>query len=261
MDYRTNIWHQRVVAILGTQNPSLRIVYAHIANYTIARGAWCGSPKELAQQIELPLQTVRDQLKIVINKGLVNKNGNTYTATVLPNTNPVQENTNAVPKNTNPVQNNTAAVQIPTLINEIKTMEINEKNARANMRDANPENNPSFDELLKAFKAKAGNYQIADSVLEDARRMWSSDQYSDWKRRLLIRRISEGKWLKSRFDWTVSDFDPKPEFLSGIEQEDNWRANIPMVQVKVNGSYRICTLQTQQDFDLVLIQPWLKKED
>lgn len=146
-------------------------------------------------------------------------------------------------------------------INEIKTMEINEKNARANMRDANPVNNPSFEELVKVFKAKAGNYQIADSVLEDARRMWSSDQYSDWKRRLLIRRISEGKWLKSRFDWTVSDFDPKPEFLSGIEQEDNWRANIPMVQVKVGNSYRICTLQTQQDFDLVLIQPWLKKED
>ena len=52
-----------------------------------------------------------------------------------------------------------------------------------------------------------------------------------------------------------------PEFLSGAQQEQNWKDGIPMVQVKVNGSYRICTQQTQQIFHLDLVKPWPKKED
>lgn len=255
MTYHTNIRHQELVAILGSRNLYLRLVYAHIANYTQVKGAWCGSQRDLAAQLELPIGTINNQLTELINKGLIVRDGNTYRSA-----DEQKRSADEHPRSAGE-QKRSAGEQNPDTIIKNNNMENNELNARANMRDANPKDNPSFEELLKAFKAKAGNYQIADSVLEDARRMWSSDQYSDWKRRLLIRRISEGKWLKSRFDWTVSDFDPKPEFLSGIEQEDNWRANIPMVQVKVGNSYRICTLQTQQDFDLVLIQPWLKKED
>ena len=261
MDCHTNIWHQRLVAILGSRNLYLRTVYAHIANYTVARGAWCGNVPKMAKELEIPEQTVRDQLKIVINKGIVIQNGEQYTATVLPSTALVPTSTAAVPKSTPPVPKNTATVPNPTPINEIKTMEINEKNARANMRDANPKDNPSFEELLKAFKAKAGDYQIADSVLSDAQRIWSSEQYPDWKKQLLIRRINDGSWLKPRLDWTLSDFDPKPHFFSGVEQEDNWRLGIEMIQVKYNGHFLICTPQTKDDFALEYVKPWPKKED
>ena len=51
-----------------------------------------------------------------------------------------------------------------------------------------------------------------------------------------------------------------PEFLSGKQQEQNWRNGIPMVQVKYGGKFLICTKQTQQDFDLEYVKPWLKKE-
>ena len=248
MTFHTNIRHQETVAILGSRNLYLRLVYAHIANYTQVKGAWCGSQRDLAAQLELPIGTINNQLTELINKGLIVRDVNSYRS--------VGEQKCSADE-----QKRSADEQNPDSIIKNNNMEKNEKNARANMRDANPVNNPSFEELLNAFKAKAGNYQIADSVLSDARRIWSSDQYPEWKRRLLIRRINEGKWLKSRFDWTLTDFDPKPEFLSGVEQEENWRLNIPMVQVKVNGSYRICTLETQQDFALPFIQPWLKKED
>ena len=283
MTYHTNIRHQETVAILGSRNLYLRLVYAHIANYTQVKGAWCGSQRDLAAQLELPIGTINNQLTELINKGLIVRDVNKYRSLgELPNLvneqscslgelpNLVNEHSCSVgeqkcsadeQQRSADEQKRSADEQNPDSIIKNNNMEKNEKNARANMRDANPVNNPSFEELLNAFKAKAGNYQIADSVLSDARRIWSSDQYPEWKRRLLIRRINEGKWLKSRFDWTLTDFDPKPEFLSGVEQEENWRLNIPMVQVKVNGSYRICTLETQQDFALPFIQPWLKKED
>ena len=53
----------------------------------------------------------------------------------------------------------------------------------------------------------------------------------------------------------------EPEFLSGAQQEKNWKNGIPMVQVKYGGKYLICTRQTQQEFGLEYVCPWLKKED
>ena len=62
MTYHTLIRHQELVALLGTRNLQLRLVYAHIANYTQAKGAWCGSQRDLAAQLELPVATVSNQL-------------------------------------------------------------------------------------------------------------------------------------------------------------------------------------------------------
>ena len=116
MTYHTLIRHQELVALLGTRNLQLRLVYAHIANYTQARGAWCGEVKELAAQLELPIQTVRDQLKVLTTKGLVMQDGNAYTAAVQNDTRAVQNDTGAVQNDTRAVQNDTGAVQNPAAI-------------------------------------------------------------------------------------------------------------------------------------------------
>ena len=52
-----------------------------------------------------------------------------------------------------------------------------------------------------------------------------------------------------------------PEFLSGRQQEQNWRNGIPMVQVKYNGSFRICTRATMEQFHLDYQQDWLPLKD
>ena len=68
------------------------------------------------------------------------------------------------------------------------------------------------------------------------------------------------KWKNPYF--FVQEFsDPDPEFLSGAQQEKNWKNGIPMVQVKVGNRFLICTTQTQQDFNLPFVKPWPKKED
>ena len=69
MEFYTLIRHQSFVAALGSRNLPLRLVYAHIVGYTLRKGAWQGDVKELAAQIELPIQTVRDQLKTLTTKG------------------------------------------------------------------------------------------------------------------------------------------------------------------------------------------------
>ena len=68
------------------------------------------------------------------------------------------------------------------------------------------------------------------------------------------------KWKNPYF--FVQEFpDPQPEFLSGAQQEKNWKNGIPMVQVKYGDKFLICTKQTQLDFNLPLIKSWLPKND
>ena len=81
MTYHTNIRHQELVALLGTRNLYLRLVYAHIANYTQVKGAWCGSQRDLADQLELPIATVSNQLTELINRGLIVRDTNAYRST------------------------------------------------------------------------------------------------------------------------------------------------------------------------------------
>ena len=253
MTYHTNIRHQELVAILGSRNLYLRLVYAHIANYTQVKGAWCGSQRDLAAQLELPIGTINNQLTELINKGLIVRDGNTYRSA------DEQKCSADEQKRSAGEQKRSVDEQKPGTIIKNNNMEINEKNARAQLRTAQPQNNPSFEKLLEAFTLRVGNIKLADSTRDECLRMWSD--YPDWKRKMLIARLQDGTWLKPRLDWLISDFNPQPQFLSGIEQEENWRLDIPMVQVKVNGSYRICTPQTQQDFDLEYVKPWPKKED
>ena len=248
MTYHTNIRHQELVRILGSRNLYLRLVYAHIANYTQVKGAWCGEVKELAAQLELPIQTVRDQLKILTTKGLVMQNGNTYTATVLPDTAPVQNNTA-------PVQNNTAPVQNPAPIINNEIMKSNEIIARDTIATPKPQDLYSFERLEKLFMKRTGTYQMADSVREECRALWG--QYPVWKRLLLLEELTKPTGqVRPRLDWTLSAFNPQPKFLSGYDQDEYWKSDEwtknhkPLVMVVHEGHCKVCTEQTMRTFDL-----------
>lgn len=233
MTYHTNIKHQELVAILGSRNLYLRLVYAHIANYTQVKGAWCGKQRDMASQLELPLMTVRDQLKKLLTMGLVIQTDDKYTA-------PVQNLTPAV-------QYNTAPVQKSDPINYINKMKENEYIARAQLRTAQPPTPDSFEVLFKAFTLRVGNIKLADSMRDDCQRMWST--FPDWKRKMLIDKVNSGEWIRPRFDWLIGDFNPQPEFRKGDEDED-------LVQVRYNGAYKICTRQTMEQFNLKFVKNW-----
>ena len=92
-------------------------------------------------------------------------------------------------------------------------------------------------------------------------RLWR-DRIPATKKAMLayVKENSVPKWKNPYF--FVQEFpDPEPEFLSGQQQEQNWKDGIPMVQVKYGGKYLICTKQTQQDFGLDFQQDWIEKED
>ncbi len=55
----------------------------------------------------------------------------------------------------------------------------------------------------------------------------------------------------------VVDFpEPKPEFLSGLDQDKLREKGIPMVQVRYNGKFLICTRETMELFGLQWERDW-----
>lgn len=241
MTYHTLIRHQELVALLGTRNLQLRLVYAHIANYTQARGAWCGEVKELAAQLELPIQTVRDQLKVLTTKGLVMQDGNAYTA--------------AVQNNTRAVQNDTGAVQNPAAIINNEEMKRNEKYARETLATPDSKDQCSFNRLTLLYMQRVGSFQMSEAVRNESRAIW--ENFPLWKRLLMLKELAKPTGqVRPRLDWTLSAFNPQPEFLSGPDQDEYWKTaewvknRKPLCKVLYEGLYKICTEETMRTFDL-----------
>ena len=112
---------------------------------------------------------------------------------------------------------------------------------------------PSFGDLINAFNEKGGrsnNYERGDAI--DA---WNNA--SPAKKIKLLAAVREGKFFKPRLDWLVSDFpEPQPEFLSGEQQDNLRKQGIPLVQVKYDGKFLICTRDTMNLFNLEWSRDW-----
>ncbi len=244
MEYYTLIRHQSLVAALGSRSLPLRLVYAHILGYTQRKGAWQGDVKELAAQIELPIQTVRDQLKTLTTMGLLTINGNTYTATVPDNTTTVLTDTRAVP-------NNTTVVQPQTPINYINKMKSNEIIARDTIATPDPKDQTSFERLLFFFRKRVGNFQLAESMREDCRNLW--DHFPLWKRLRLFEVLNDPNgWFRPRLDWTLTAFNPQPVNLNGTAKGGEMLAAGQAKTARYNGSYGLYSLRDIEDFALPL---------
>lgn len=92
--------------------------------------------------------------------------------------------------------------------------------------------------------------------MEAAKDAWQ--KCSDVKKRQLIEAVKSGAHFKPRLDWLIADFpEPEPTFLSGQEQDKLRNEGIPLVQVRYNGKFLICTKAEALKFGLdIRIDPW-----
>ena len=92
-------------------------------------------------------------------------------------------------------------------------------------------------------------------------RLWLSRSLA--ARDAMMKRVeNEGmpRWKNPYF--YVQDFpEPDPIFLSGAEQDACFRQQIPLVQVRYNDRFLICTRQTMEEFNLPFVRDWLPCAD
>ena len=204
-------------------------VLAVITKCTQSGKGWYADIDALADALEFSVssKTVGRAVKKLIDMGLVEKRQNVLYA-----------------------QTNCPSPTPPIYKENIKEMEKENNYARAQRRTAQAPTPDSFDELLKAFTLRVGDMKLADSLRDECLRTWRSEQYPDWKKKMLIQKVQSGEWMKPRLDWLLADFDPKPENWNGRELEKD----VAYVTAKFNGKWGTYTQQDVELFNLEVKQ-------
>lgn len=222
-------------------------VLAAITKCTQSGKGWYADLEALADALEFSVsaKTVSRAVKKLIEMGLVEKRQNVLYA----QTNCPSSETNC-PK----IGTNCPSPATPIITNN--NMERNENIARAKMHDAKEPTPDSFEELLKAYTLRVGEIKLADSTRDECLRMWKSEKYPEWKRKMLIARVQSGDWMKPRLDWLIGDFDPKPYDYNHHELPKD----VALVSAKFGGSYGIFSAEEAESFGMTEVKPFILDE-
>lgn len=218
-------------------------VLAAITKCTQSGKGWYADLEALADALEFSVsaKTVSRAVKKLIEMGLVEKRQNVLYA----QTNCPSSETNC-PK----IGTNCPSPATPIITNN--NMERNENIARAKMHDAKEPTPDSFEELLKAYTLRVGEIKLADSTRDECLRIWKSEKYPEWKRKMLIARVQSGDWMKPRLDWLIGDFDPKPYDYNHHELPKD----VALVSAKFGGSYGIFSAEEAESFGMENVKPF-----
>ena len=125
-------------------------------------------------------------------------------------------------------------------------MERNENIARAQIRTAQVPTPDTFEKLVEAFTLRVGDFKMADSTRDECLRMWTSEKYPEWKKKMLIAKVQSGEWMKPRLDWLIGDFDPKPYDYNHHELPKD----TALKKARFNGKYGIFSAAEAEAFGM-----------
>ena len=122
-------------------------------------------------------------------------------------------------------------------------------------RDCDEQQDSLFEKFWNYFKPSAEyqNRRAATQMIFEAR--------SQVARNAIVEAAQEGGGYHPGDNpnpyFFVQDFpEPQPNFLSGREQDRMREKGIPLVQVKYNGKFLICTRDTMDLFGLEFVRDW-----
>ena len=234
-------------------NANEACIFAAILKCTRAGRGWYGNYRELAAAMPFVINhsTVYRAIQKLLNLGLIERREEKLFALLQNETGLLHDATELLQNETELLQN-ALPPNNPPIINN--NMNENEKEQPRALRTHDGENQtPSFIDLKEAYMDKGGT--IPSFIEETAKNIWWSCTLA--KKIKLLEAVRSGAHFKPRLDWLISDFpEPQPEFLSGLDQDKLREKGIPMVQVKYNGKFLICTRETMVLFGLEWNRDW-----
>jgi hypothetical protein len=238
-------------------NANEACIFAAILKCTRAGRGWYGNYRELAAAMPFVMshETARRAVQKLLNLGLIERREEKLFALTQIVTDGAQNVTESTQNVTSDAQN----VFPPN--NPPKNNNMNEEKREGTCThtcDTPAPETPFFLVLHSFFIKKGGT--TTPLQMEAAKDAWQ--KCSDVKKRQLIEAVKSGAHFKPRLDWLIADFpEPQPTFLSGQEQDRLREQGIPLVQVKYNGKFLICTRATMELFGLEWVCDWLPKRD
>ena len=248
-------------------NANEACIFAAVLKCTRAGRGWYGNYRDLAAAMPFVIsyETARRVVQKLLNLGLIEWRDSKLFALTQNVTEPTQIVTEPTQNVTEPTQNVTEPTQnvLPPNNPPINNNNMNEKQLSSPAQDARTE------EMKTEKSLDFMDFWFLFSAPEDmlnresaCRRLWESENFSRVKKTAVIKELIEhqmnGTFTKERnpFFYLNNFPAPLPEFLSGQQQDDCHRSGIPLVQVRYNGKFLICTKETAQLFNLDIIRLW-----
>ncbi len=246
-------------------NANEACIFAAVLKCTRSGKGWYGNYRELAAAMPFVINrtTVYRAIQKLLTLGLIEERENKTLFAV-------QIAQESVQNEHESVQNAQESVQIELPpnnppINNNMNEEKKEQQRALCARDCEKQQSSTFEDFKKAF------IEVSDITTqggenwfkyrgEACEQRWA--KLSELHRRAIIAdlircRDMHEKPFKENPYFYLCDFpEPEPQFLSGQEQDEHHRQGIPLVQVRYNGKFLICSLQTMLDFNLEFVRYW-----
>ena len=238
-------------------NANEACIFAAILKCTRAGRGWYGNYRELAAAMPFVMsrQTASRAVDKLLTLGLIEVRENETLFAV--------QNGHVDDQNgRDDDQNGRENVQIvlppnnpPIIINNMNEKEKEQQHALC-ARDCEEQQGAdlSFEKFWNAYKV---NLAMWPNRKEATRREWN--KRSDLAKKALIDAAlkNESDYGTKNPVFFVQDFpEPQPHFLSGQEQDECKKSRIPLVQVKYDGKFLICTKETMNSFGLEFVRDW-----
>ena len=197
-------------------------VYAYIYGLTESKCAktkgYNGSVRQLARSLGLSLGTASTVLRDLQEEQLISKQDGVYKSVQSVNSSvqPMNESVQLLNPRTPIYINNkkregddeTRHQRCRAQDTDTRAQDTDDetRHHRCRAQDTEISSQPlsSFDELIKAYRAQNDNATLSADVLATSRSLWG--QLDEGKQQQLLQAVEEGKWSKSRLDWTITDY-------------------------------------------------------
>ena len=228
-------------------NANEACIFAAILKCTRAGRGWYGNYRELAAAMPFVINrtTVYRAIQKLLNLGLIEERENKTLFAVQIAQESVQNEHESVQNETELLQN-ALPPNNPPIINNNMNEKRKEQQRALCARDCEKQQDCLFEKFWKFFNPapEFHNRRAAAQMIFEAR------SHAAQKAMLDSLSLGEGGGRGVNPYFFVQDFpEPQPVFLRGDEGED-------IVQVKYNGTYKLCTRATMELFGLEWIRDW-----
>ena len=228
-------------------NANEACIFAAILKCTRAGRGWYGNYRELAAAMPFVINrtTVYRAIQKLLNLGLIEERENKTLFAVQIAQESVQNEHESVQNETELLQNALPPNNPPIINNNMNEKEKEQQRALC-ARDCDEQQDCLFEKFWKFFNPapEFHNRRAATQMVFEAR------SHAAQKAMLDSLSLGEGGGRGVNPYFFVQDFpEPQPVFLRGDEGGD-------IVQVKYNGTYKLCTRATMELFGLEWIRDW-----
>ena len=241
-------------------NANEACIFAAILKCTRAGRGWYGNYRELAAAMPFVISyvSVYRAVQKLLNLGLIERREEKLFALLHNETEPLQNETTLLQNETTLLQNVLPPNNPPIITNNMTENQLSSPAHDARTEEKKTEENLDFMDFWFLFSAPKEMLNRESAC----RRLWESQTFSRAKKQAIMKELTEhqmnGTLTEERnpFFYLNNHNEPQPEFLSGLDQDKLREKGIPMVQVKYNGKFLICTRETMDLFGLEWNRDW-----